>query len=130
MPTPALSPSCPRSKFGKRLWHLFAQALFFYRKPPTLRLTESAKRELLASISRITDFEAVASVLWGSTVVNGVAREPHWGVGFYDKGTRPSGRVTAIQRVPFVFTQDRAYTNLNGATLDYREGRFVVDEAK
>jgi len=32
--------------------------------------------------------------------------------------------------VPFVFTQDRAYTDLNGATLDYREGRFVVDEAK
>lgn len=103
--------------------------LFFNKKPPTLRLTESAKRELLLSISRTTDFEAVASVLWGSAVVDGVAREPRWGVGFYDKGTRPSGRVMAIQGVPFVFTQERAYTNLNGATLDYREGRFVVDGA-
>ena len=28
-----------------------------------------------------------------------------------------------------MFTQERAYTHLNGATLDYRDGRFVVIEA-
>jgi hypothetical protein len=125
---PAMTRPWPRSKPGKRLWHVFVQILCFYKKPPELRLTESAKRELLLSISRTTDFDAVASVLWGSTVVDGVARKPNWSVGFYDKGTRPYGRVTAIQGVPFVFVQDRAHTHLNGATLDYRGGRFVVDE--
>ena len=44
----------------------------------------------------------------------------------YDIGNRPFGRVTTIDGVRFVFTQQRAYTHLNGATLDYRDGRFLV----
>jgi len=43
-------------------------------------------------------------------------------------GTRSYGRVVTIDGVPFVFTQKRAYTHLDGATLDFRDGRYVVDE--
>jgi hypothetical protein len=66
--------------------------------------------------------------MWASDVVDGVTRPPRWGVAFYDIGKRPYGRVITINSVPFVFTQQRAYTHLNGATLDYRDGRFVVSE--
>jgi hypothetical protein len=67
--------------------------------------------------------------MWSSDVVGGVTHPLRWGVAFYDIGKRPYGRVITIDGVPFVFTQKRAYTHLNGATLDYREGRFVIREA-
>ena len=67
--------------------------------------------------------------MWGSGVVGGATHPGRWGVGFYDIGNRPYGRVIKIDGVRFVFTQERAYTHLNGATLDYRDGRFVVSEA-
>lgn len=53
-----------------------------------------------------------------------------WGGAFYDIGTRPYGRVITIGGVRFVFAQERAYTHLNGATLDYRDGRFLVASAQ
>ena len=114
--------------FTRRAWHLFLQFLFLYKKPPKVHVTDTAKLELQLHMSRITEFEPTASILWGSTVVGGVTNPPHWGVGYYDIGTRPSGRVVSIDGVPFVFTQERAYTYLNGATLDFRDGRFVVNE--
>jgi hypothetical protein len=77
-------------------------------------------------MSKITDFEPAASILLGADVIDGVSRAPRWGVYFYDIGTRPYGRVVTIQDVPFVFTQIRAYTHLNGATLDYCDGRVTV----
>jgi hypothetical protein len=111
-----------------RAWHLFLQVLLFHKKPPAVRVTEAAKRQLAAHLSRITEFEPAASIVWSSNVVDGVTHPPRWGVAFYDIGRRPSGRVVSIDGVPFVFTQVRAYTHLNGATLDYRDGRFVVNE--
>ena len=92
-------------------------------------MTDTAKRELLLHMSRITEFEPAASIMWGSNVVDGVTHPPRWGVAFYDIGRRPYGKVTTIDGVRFVFTQERAYTHLNGATLDYRDGRFLVREA-
>ena len=117
-----------RTTIAGRAWHLFLQVLLWHRKPPSLRLTDAARDQLLFHLSNITDFEPVAALLWGSDVTGGITREPRWGIGFYNLGTRPYGRVTRIQGVPFVFTQNRAYMRLNGATLDYRNGRFVVDE--
>jgi len=115
--------------FAHRAWHLFLQVVFLYKKPPTVRVTDAAKRELQSHLRRITEFEPAASILWGSTVIDGVTRPPHWGVAFYNIGTRPSGRVVTIDGVPFVFTQERAYTHLNGATLDFHDGRFIVSES-
>lgn len=115
--------------FAGRAWHLFLQVIFLYKKPPAVCVTDTAKRELQSHMARITEFEPAASILWGSTVVDGVICPPNWGVAFYDIGSRPAGRVVTIGGVPFVFTQERAYTHLNGATLDFREGRFVVSES-
>jgi len=113
-----------------RVWHLCCQILCFFKRPPSVRVTDSAKRELLSHMSKITEFEPAASIMWGSNVVDGVTHPPRWGVAFYDIGKRPYGKVITIDGVRFVFTQERAYTHLNGATLDYRDGRFVVNEAK
>ena len=66
-------------------------------------------------------------MLASDVVVGGVSRGPRWGIGFYNIATRPYGRVTSIQGVPFVFVQPRAFHLLNGATLDFRGGRLVVD---
>jgi hypothetical protein len=119
-----------RRTLAGRVWHHLLQLLLFYKKPPAVRLTEAAKRQLAAHLSRITEFEPAASILWSSNVVDGITHPPRWGVAFYDIGRRPSGRVVSIEGLPFVFTQERAYTHLSGATLDYREGRFVVDGGK
>ena len=94
-----------------------------------MHVTEAAKRQLDSHMSRITEFRPAASILWSSNVVDGVTRPSQWGVAFYDIATRPSGRVVQIGGLPFVFTQQRAYTHLDGATLDYHNGRFVVSES-
>jgi hypothetical protein len=91
-------------------------------------MTDAAKRQLMSNMSRITEFEPAASIIWSSDVVAGVTHPPRWGIAFYDIGKRPYGRVITIDSVRFVFTQERAYAHLNGATLDYRDGRFVVSE--
>jgi hypothetical protein len=65
----------------------------------------------------------------GSKVLpDGSVAEPRWVVAYYDLDTRPSGRVKKIGGVPFVFVQTES-SKLNGATLDYRDGRFVVEGA-
>jgi hypothetical protein len=110
-------------------WHLCLQVFCFFKKPPSVRVTDAAKQQLMSHMSRITEFEPAASIMWGSNVVGGVTYPARWGVAFYDIGNRPYGRVITIDGVRFVFTQERAYTHLNGATLDYRDGRFVVSEA-
>jgi hypothetical protein len=112
-----------------RAWHLCCQILCFFKAPPAVSVTDTAKHELLSHMSKITEFEPAASILWGSNVVDGVTHTPQWEVVFYDIGNRPYGKVITIDGVRFVFTQERAYTHLNGATLDYRDGRFVVNEA-
>jgi hypothetical protein len=109
--------------------HLCLQLFGLHRKTPSLRITDAAKSELQLRMSAITDYEPVATLLWASTGTgNRPMREPHWGVGFYDIATRPSGRVATIDGIPFVFVQDLAFKRLNGATLDFRSGRFVVAE--
>lgn len=91
-------------------------------------MTEAAKRQLMSHMSRIAEFEPAASILWSSDVVDGVTRPPRWEVAFYDIGKRPYGRVVTIDGVRFVFAQERAYTHLDGATLDCHGGRFLVRE--
>jgi hypothetical protein len=82
----------------------------------------------MQDIWRERGFEPVASLIWASTVVGDVKKEPHWIIAFYDIGTRPSGKVSVIQGVPFVFGDPRAFTHLDGATVDIRDGRLVVTE--
>jgi hypothetical protein len=97
-----------------------------------LRLTPAARAALQSKMAAITDFKPVASLLWASSVaVGNELRGPQWTVGVYNIATRPWGRITSIDGVPFVFVQrDAVVANLNGATLDYCDGRFVVDGAR
>ena len=111
-----------------QVWHLCLQTFCFFKKPPAVRVTDAARRQLVSHMSRITEFEPAASLLWASDVVDGVTHPPRWGIAFFDIGKRPYGRVISIDGVRFVFTQERAYTHLNGGTLDHRDGRFVVIE--
>ena len=111
-----------------RAWHFCLQILCIAQRIPHLRLTDAAKTKLLTHMSHITEYTPVASLMRASdVVVGGVSSGPQWGIGFYNIATRPYGRVTSIQGVPFVFVQPRAFRLLNGATLDFRNGRFVVD---
>src|ERR1043166_6030411 len=108
-----------RTTIAGRAWHVCLQLLCFFKKAPTVRVTDAAKRQLMSHMSRITEFEPAASIMWSSDVVDGVTHPPRWGVAFYDIGKRPYGRVITIDGVRFVFTQGRAYTTLNGPTPDY-----------
>ena len=86
-----------------------------------------AARSQLGQVMATLEYEPVATVMLGSDVLpNGSTAKPHWLVTYYNIDTRPSGRVTKLDGIPFVFVQ-RDSSRLNGATLDYRNGRFVVD---
>ena len=52
----------------------------------------------------------------------------HWGVGFYSPDKVPAHEVVEIDGIPFVFGQGPTSERLNGATLDYADGKFVVTE--
>jgi hypothetical protein len=78
-------------------------------------------------MSQIHDYEPVATlVLASSGTVGQPSDPPGWHVAFYNLATRPSGYVRKIDGVPFVFVQ-RIGSRLDGAILDYRNNRFVVD---
>jgi hypothetical protein len=105
---------------------------------PSLILTADARAALIAAMSNITEYEPVATVLWATAGSSGWllpdGREefrflgPHWMIGYYDKAKLPSEEVVEIDGVPFVFGQDRISMRLDGATLDYANGRFTVSE--
>jgi hypothetical protein len=113
-----------------RINHFSCQLFgLFVNRPPSIRLTSAARSELLREMSAITHYQPVATIMLARTGAVGKSlSEPYWGVTFYDKWTRPSGRITKFEDIPFVFVQD-VFTRLNGATLDYSNGRFVVTEA-
>ena len=120
-----------RAGFGGCLLHYILQLVAVYPKPPALRITPAARLALQSKMAAITDFKPVASLLWGTPTVNDEPREPRWMVGFYNIASRPWGRVTSIDGIPFVFAQrDVVVANLNGTTLDFCEGRFVVHGAR
>ena len=93
-----------------------------HRSPPSLCITDAARDQLLANLRSVTEFEPVAALLWASEP----SAVPAWHVAIYDRGTRRWGRVFTLQGIPFVFVQNRAFTHLEQATLDYSNGKFVV----
>lgn len=105
---------------------------------PSLRLTDAAKSELTAIMCKITDYRAIASVLWAESGGSSKPRPdgsyervdlgPHWGVGFYSPSKVPADEVTEIDGIPFIFVQGKISMRLNDATLDYVGGKFVVEE--
>jgi len=104
-----------------------------------LRITSAAAEALKQTMSRITDYCPVATVIWsvsgaietpqtdGTVSVRGVG--PGWDIAFYDISRVPSGEVVLIEGVRFYFDQGSTSERLNGATLDYRGGFFAVKDA-
>ena len=96
-----------------------------------LIITEKAQarlRELLASISEFRPAVCVGKVKKGTTrhvdasgktIVEPI--DPGWGVGFYDISKLSPGDVLTISGFNFLIDE-----TLNGRTLDYENGRFVV----
>lgn len=118
-----------RMTISGRLRHYCIQVFCSFTKVPGLRLTEAARSELLLKISQITDYRPAATLLWTTTTGSGEAHsQPQWHLAFYNIATRPYGKVTKIQGIPFVFVQATAYERLNGATVDFRDGRLLVLE--
>ena len=104
-----------------------------------LRITSAAAEALRQTMSRITDYHPVATVVWsvsgaietprtdGTVFVKGIG--PGWDVAFYDISRVPSGEVVLIEGIKFYFDQGSTSERLNGATLDYRSGFFAVEDA-
>jgi len=105
---------------------------------PGLRITAAAKAALLGDMARITEYKAVASVVWCLSGSEGHLRPdgseaievqgPHWGVGYYSPSKVPAASIVQIEGIPFAFVQEDAATRLAGATLDYAKDRYVVIE--
>jgi hypothetical protein len=121
-----------RSGFGGCFLHYVLQLVAVFPRTPALRLTPAAQAALRSRMAAITEFKPVASLSWASSVtVGNEQRGPQWIVGYYNIASRPWGRVTSIDGIPFVFVQrDAVVATLNGATLDFRDGRFVVNGAR
>ena len=92
---------------------------------------------LLNGIASITEYPVVASVVWNLSGASGRRLAegtgdwefygPHWGVGYYKVGRIPEEEVGELEGIPFAF-DSAVFARLEGATLDYSEGQFVVIE--
>jgi hypothetical protein len=79
------------------------------------------------------DGASVATVVWAT---HGVSRSPdgrvvseigpHWSVGFHAASKVPSEWIVQIEGVPFVFDQGTTSMRLDGTTLDFDHGKFLV----
>ena len=106
---------------------------------PTLTLTPSAKAALLADIASITEYRAVASVVWNIAGSSGWLGAdgaehfeflgPHWSVGFSNPARFPEDAITEIDGVPFVLDDGSQSSRLVGAVLDYSNGAFIIHES-
>ena len=80
----------------------------------------------------IAEAHPIAYVGWVLDQVSGTGDDavhlgPGWGVGFYSSSQVPLEAVSHIDGIPFIFEADATH-RLNGATLDFVEGQFVVNE--
>jgi hypothetical protein len=93
-----------------------------HKRAPSLGITDAARSQLSAELQSITGFHPVAALLWAAEP----PAPPRWRVAIYDRATRPAGRVFAVRGIPFIFLHERAFAQLNQATLDYSDGQYVV----
>ncbi len=94
-----------------------------------LTITEIAKKELLKFIESDSLKSAVPSVIWaeGHEDSLGNSYGPHWSIGFYERERIKDQPLVEIDGIQFVFGQPWKNEELNGKTLDFRNGKFVVE---
>ena len=90
-------------------------------------------------MASITEFRPVVTVAWANaasrTRLLPDGREEisdlgaHWGIGFYSPSKVLPEEVVEIEGIPFTFAQGDISMRLNGATLDFANGKFIVHES-
>jgi len=101
---------------------------------PQLALTSQARDALQRYLSAIGE-PSVAAVVWclegeDFNPAGQLIRKlgPHWGVGFHPKSKIPRDWLITIDGIPFVFDNADTARRLEGATLDFGDGKFTVRE--
>ena len=104
---------------------------------PSLHVTSAAKAALAWHMHRVELARPVVCVLWSSSGSMFSLRPDGtedfrdlgagWGVGFHDRSKLPEDEIVEIDGLPFVFVEAQV-PRLNGATLDFREGHFLVTD--
>jgi hypothetical protein len=105
---------------------------------PRIRITAEARRVLEERLKSSTLADPRATILWSSDVPPGTtveearripAENGSWGVTFYDGKTLPWFQKCKIDGLPFCFVQAKYPQRLDGAVLEWTNGRFEVKES-
>ena len=94
-----------------------------------LTITDIAKKELLKFIESNSLKSAVPSVIWAEGYEDSLGNSygPHWSIGFYERETIKDEPLVEIGGIQFVFGQPWKSEELNGKTLNFCDGKFVVE---
>jgi hypothetical protein len=98
-------------------------------------ISPEAKRALQEQLASSSLRDPRATIIWASDVPAGATIEEarripaeggKWHVAFYDGKTLPFFQKCKIDGLPFCFVQARYPDRLNGAVLEWANGRFEV----
>lgn len=103
-------------------------------------MTPGARAALEDKLARSSVAEPCATILWISggrmSIDPGTGRprpaqgmrKPGWHVATYDGADIPASQKCEIDGLPFCFVQGATARRLEGATLDWENGSFIVQE--
>ncbi len=94
-----------------------------------LNLSKAALAKLLEYFERAELENHVATLAWATdgTDTRGNRLGPHWSIGFYERTKVADEPIVNIQGINFVFMQPWKIADIEGKTLDFRNGRFFVE---
>ncbi|HSN19685.1 MAG TPA: hypothetical protein VLS49_03360 [Usitatibacter sp.] len=107
---------------------------------PHLQMTPPARAALENKLARSSVDEPRATILWVSGGGRGAIdpatgklraepmRPPGWHVAVYDGAGLPESQKCELEGLPFCFVQGDTARRLDGATLDWANGSFLVRE--
>jgi hypothetical protein len=108
---------------------------------PRLQMTPEARAALENKLARSSVAEPCATILWTSGQPRSSIdpatgklraepmRPPGWHVAVYDGADLPDAQKCEIDGLPFCFVQGETAQRLEGATLEWANGSFVVKDA-
>ena len=111
-----------------------------HMRMPRLQITSEAKASLEVRLAALPLVEPRATVMWTSGGVRSLLGSngrqhvetggpPRWRVAFYDGDKMPATQKCEVDGVPFCFVQNNIFDRLNGATLQWINGKFEIKES-